>query len=315
MDHRHFVLWMAFGAIAFAIMVGDLFFIHKKSRKASLREALLWSCLCIALALGYVAAIFCLLGEGPAVSWLTAYLVEQSLSVDNLFVFLLIFRSFQVDDAYQHRLLFWGVIGAIVLRFLMIFFGIALVGHFRWILYVFGALLFYLGIKLVITRTKAPATDPGHHIAVRQISRLLPLTQKFHDGRFWVREEGRLKATSLVLVLITIECTDLLFAIDSIPAVFGISQDFFIILTSNIFAIIALRSLFFVLAGFVGRMRVLNYDVALSLILIGAKMMIVSWVTISDLVSLGVIAGVLGVFGAVSLLWPRSPGTHQTLRG
>jgi tellurite resistance protein TerC len=241
------------------------------------------------------------LGAKSAIAYLTAYLVEESLSVDNLFVFLLIFRYFQVTDAHQHRVLFWGVIGAIVMRFMMIFGGIALVHRFHWVLYIFGGFLVYMGVKLALSKDAAPK-DPTLNPAVRLVKKLLPVTASFHGEHFFVREDGRLKATPMLLVLVTVEFSDLVFAIDSIPAVFGISQDLFIILTSNVFAILGLRALYFVLVGLVDKFHYLQFALSFILTFIGIKMLIAPWFAINDMVSLGVVMGTLVLAAMASVI-------------
>ena len=306
-DNGHLVLWIAFWIIVVGILALDLLVFNRRAHKPSLRESLAWSGLCIAVAFFFFLGIYYVLGAKPAIAYLTAYLVEESLSVDNLFVFLLIFRFFQVADAHQHRVLFWGVIGAIVMRFMMIFGGIALVHQFHWVLYIFGGFLVYMGVKLAFSKDAAPK-DPTLNPAVRLVKKLLPVTRTFHGEHFFVRENGRLKATPMLLVLVTVEFSDLVFAIDSIPAVFGISQDLFIILTSNVFAILGLRALYFVLVGLVDRFYYLQVALSFILSFIGIKMLIAPWFAINDMVSLGIVMGTLVLAAVASVIRSKKAG-------
>ncbi len=228
-----------------------------------------------------------LLGREPALQFLTGYLVEKSLSVDNLFVFLVIFSYFGVAPRYQHRVLFWGVIGAIVLRTVMIVVGAALVAEFHWLLYVFGAFLVYTGYKLATS--SGETVHPEKNLAVRAARRLFPVTPEFHGESFFVRIDGRRLATPMLIVLVTVETSDVMFALDSIPAIFGVTSDPFILLTSNIFAILGLRALYFLLAGVMDRFHHLRHGLALVLVFIGLKMVTEKWVHISTPVSLAVV--------------------------
>jgi len=297
-------LWISFWSIVVSILALDLFIFNKHAHKIGLRESVIWSIFCITAALAFNVAIYFVLGGKAASTYLTAFLVEKSLSVDNLFVFLLIFRFFQVDEKYQHRVLFWGVLGAIVMRFLIILSGTALIEKFHWVLYFFGALLVYMGVKLAFT-DEDEKEDPSKNIAVKLVKKVFPISSTYHKDHFFIRQNGLLLATPLLLVLVTIEFSDLVFAVDSIPAVFGISQDFFIVLTSNIFAILGLRALFFVLLGIVDKFRYLQPALSFILSFIGVKMLIAPWYVIDDKISLSVVVGALILAGVASAINPK----------
>ena len=292
-DTVHIELWIGFWTIVGVLLMVDLLVFNRKAHKVSIREALIWSVVWIGLSLTFNGAVWWLLGADPALDFLTAYLIEKSLSVDNLFVFLVLFSYFGVAPRFQHRVLFWGVFGAIVLRGLMIFGGVALVERFHWVLYLFGGFLVFSGIKLALSRGET--VNPDKNLAVRIGRRIFPLTEKFHGQKFFVRIDGKRLATPLLLVLISVEFTDVLFAVDSIPAVFGITTDGFIILTSNIFAILGLRALYFLLAGVMDRFQYLPLGLAVVLTFIGVKMLIEPWVHIGTGVSLAVVGGILSL--------------------
>jgi tellurite resistance protein TerC len=258
----------------------DLGLFRRKSHVVSLKEAAAWSATWFALALLFAAGLWKFWhlwhpgqegqGSAKAVEFVTGYLVEQSLSVDNLFVFLVIFRYFGVPEPFRHRVLVWGILGAVVMRALFILSGAALLHWFAWAIYVFGAFLVYTGYKL--TSAVDEEVDPGRNLLLRLARRFLPVVDDYQSPRFWVKRDGRWHATPLPLVLLVVESTDVLFAVDSIPAIFGITRDPFIVYTSNIFAIIGLRSLYFLLAGFLGMFRFLNYGLAAVLTFVGLKM-------------------------------------------
>ena len=290
-DEIHVTLWVAFWIIVLALLAVDLFLFNRKAHKVSIREALIWSLVWIGLSLLFCGAICFTLGSEAALDYLTGYLIEKSLSVDNLFVFLVLFTYFGVESRYQHRVLFWGVFGAIVLRTIMIVAGAALVSRFAWLMYVFGGFLVFTGIKLALGHGEQ--VDPSRNLAVRIAKRLLPMTEDFHGQRFFVRLDGRWVATPMLLVLVTVEFSDVLFAVDSIPAIFGITTDVFIVLTSNLFAILGLRALYFLLAGVMDKFAYLQYGLALVLSFIGVKMLIAKWIHIPTPVSLAVVAGLL----------------------
>jgi tellurite resistance protein TerC len=306
LDAAHLELWLAFGVSVVALLAIDLFVFNRHAHEVSLRAATAWSVVWIVLAFAFGGGIWAMLGRESALLFLTGYLVERSLSVDNLFVFLVIFSYFGVGAKYQHRVLFWGVFGAIVLRTVMILAGAALVARFDWLLYVFGAFLVYTGLKLL--RTDDEPVDPEKNIAVRLARRLFPVTPEFHGERFFVRLDGKRLATPMFIVLVTVELSDVMFAVDSIPAILGITQDTFLLLTSNIFAILGLRAFYFLLAGIMDRFQYLQLGLALVLTFIGVKMLAAYWVHISAALSLGIVTGILAVAIGASLLRKPAAG-------
>ncbi len=280
----------------------DLFVLNKDARRLSVRDGLKWVLLWVGLAVVFNILVYVRLGPKSGLEFLAGYLMEYSLSVDNLFVFLLIFGSFAVPSEYQHRVLFWGILGAVVIRGIFIAAGVALFEAFRWIPYVFGVFLVYTGIGIAFKpeREVHPAANP----VLKIVRRFVPMTDSYHGEFFLVRRAGKAMFTPLLAVLILLETTDVVFAVDSIPAVFGITQDPLIVYTSNIFAILGLRSLFFVLAGIMGLFRFLKYGLAAILSFVGIKMLIAEWLPVPIPVSLGTIAGVLFVSIVLSILFP-----------
>lgn len=268
--------WLAFAAMVGGALALDLGVFHRKTHVVSVREALIWSAVWVALALVFNAAIWHWRGEQAGMEFLTGYLIEKSLSLDNIFVFVLIFSAFAVPAELQHRVLFWGVLGAIALRAVMIGAGAALVAEFHWILYIFGAFLVLTGIKMLFAGEGH--SDPAQNPLVRWVKRHIPVTDRYHGERFLIRlEDGRRMATPLLLALVTVEAADVIFAVDSIPAIFAVTTDPFIVFTSNIFAIMGLRSLYFALAGIVPRFVYLKHGLSLVLVVIGAKMLANAW--------------------------------------
>jgi tellurite resistance protein TerC len=267
-----------------------------------MREAGIWSAVWITLALLFNGLIFQGEGAQKGMEWFTGYVLEKSLSVDNLFVFVLVFQSFQVDLRHQHRVLFWGVLGALVMRAAMILAGTALLNRFEWMMYVFGGFLIYTGLKMLLV--KEAEADPTQNPMVRAFRRLVPYDETGGHERFWVVREGRRLATPMLLVLLTIEVTDLVFAVDSIPAVLAVSRDPFVVYTSNIFAIMGLRSLYFLLAKMIDRFHRLKTGLAVVLAFVGVKMCIAEWIKIPVQYSLLVIAAVLSGSVIASLAWP-----------
>jgi len=302
-DAAHLELWAAFWGVVIALLVLDLAVFNKRAHKISVKEAAIWSVVWIGISLLFNAGVWWLLGDEPALQFLTAYVVEKSLSVDNLFVFLVVFRFFGVEAKFQHRVLYWGVMGAIVLRTIMILAGAVLVARFQWLLYVFGGILVFSGIKLLVRKDEH--VNAGDNLAVRLCRKLFPMAEEFHGQKFFVREEGKLLATPMLLVLVTVEFTDVLFAVDSIPAVFGITQDAFIILTSNIFAIMGLRALYFLLAGIIDRFYLLQTGLAAVLTFIGVKMLAAKWIHIPTPMSLGIVALLLALSVVLSVVIPK----------
>ncbi len=241
-------LWVGFNIFIIFLLILDLKIFNRKPHEISIRESLIWSGIWIFISLLFNVAVFLLYGRPAALQFLTGYLIEKSLSVDNLFVFLLLFSYFKVPPRYQHKVLFWGILGALIMRGILIFLGAALVARFHWILYIFGLFLVVTGIKMAFQK-KETEVHPERNIIVRLFKRIFPVTPGFHEEKFFIKKDGKKYATLLFIVLIVIETTDLLFAVDSIPAIFAITQDSFIIYTSNVFAILGLRSLYFALAG------------------------------------------------------------------
>ncbi|MBN9565365.1 MAG: TerC family protein [Alphaproteobacteria bacterium] len=286
-----FILFNLFLAI---ILFIDLGIAHKNPHKVTVTESLTWSGIWISLALLFSLGMFFFKGVNAGSQFLTGYIIEKSLSIDNIFLFVLIFRNFQVPKQYQHRVLFWGVIGALLMRLSLILIGSSLIEKYHWILYIFGAFLFITGIKMLLVMD-APPQDLRENIIVRLARKFFPFTDNYQENRFHIMENGKRVFTPLFLVLLLIEFTDLIFAVDSIPAIFAITTDPFIIYTSNAFAIMGLRSLYFALADIIDKFRYLKYGLAIILIFIGAKMLIESWIKISSLIFLGVTVIILGV--------------------
>jgi tellurite resistance protein TerC len=297
--------WLAFFGFITAMLALDLGVFQRSAHEVKMKEALRWCVVWFTLALAFNGLIWWWRGPVPAQEFLAAYLVELCLSIDNVFVFILVFSYFKVAPRWQHRVLFWGIIGAVVMRAVFILVGVSVLARFHWIIYIFGAFLVYTGIKMALPGKEEVDVNPDHNIAVRLFRRFFPVAPNNDHGHFFTIHEGRRMATPLFIVLIVIETTDLVFALDSLPAVLAITRDGFIALTSNIFAILGLRSLYFALNGIMQLFRYLKIGLALILSFIGVKMLIEHWVDISIAVSLGVIAGVLTTSVLVSILIPE----------
>lgn len=297
--------WAIFNGIVLLLLLLDLGLFHRQPEKVSVRQALGWSVFWIALSLAFNGWIFHSLGHEKAMEFLAGYILEKSLSVDNLFVFLLIFSYFKVPAEFQHRVLFFGILGALILRGVFIILGVTLVHKFSWILYIFGAFLIYSGIKLLGGDDDDDA-NPENAI-VRRLRTRLRMTDGYREQKFFVIEDGVKKATPLLLVLVAVETSDVLFAVDSIPAVFGVTKDPFIVYTSNVMAILGLRALYFALAGLIEYFHYLNYGLAAILIFIGAKMLGEKWLHMPIALELGIIAALLGLSVGASLLFPKPP--------
>ena len=282
--------WILFNIFVAAMLALDLGIFHGRDQRPTLRQSLIWSGLWIALAAAFAVIIYAWQGQAAALEYSTGYVIELSLSADNLFIFLLIFRYFRLPDQEQYRVLFWGVIGAVVMRAAFIFAGVGLIRKFHWVIYVFGIVLMYSGLRLLFQREAK--IDPEKNPVLRMFRRLVPVTDDYVGGQFFVRRE-RLYATPLLLVLLVIETTDVLFTIDSIPAVLAITLNTFIVYTSNIFAILGLRSLFFALSSLMDVFKHLHYGISCVLIFVGFKMLASHYYVIGTEVSLGVIAGIL----------------------
>src|SRR5580700_8934329 len=298
--------WILFNVFALGMLVLDLLVFHRGGRVMRSREALAWSAMWIALAAAFAGLVFFWQGRQIALEFVTGYVLELSLSVDNLFLFLVIFRYFSVPEQHQHSVLFWGVLGALVMRGVFIIAGVGLIHRFHWILYVLGALLIYSGIRLGFAGEHHidPATNP----AVKVLRRWMPVTDDYQGGRFFVRGwkgDPGLYATPLLVVLAVIETTDLLFAVDSIPAVLAVTLNAFIVYTSNVFAILGLRSMYFAISGLMKVFRFLHTGLALVLVLVGLKMIAADHFPISTTVTLVVVAGVLGLSVIASVMNPE----------
>jgi tellurite resistance protein TerC len=296
-------LWVIFNIFVLGILALDLLVLHRKAHAVSLREALAWSCAWVSLALVFCLGIFFFRGGQKALEFLTGYVIEWSLSVDNLFVFLVIFSYFAVPAIYQHRVLFWGILGALVLRAAFIATGTALLANFHWMIYVFGGFLIFTGIKLLCAGEEQ--IEPEKNPAVRLVRRFIKITPTYEGQRFFIRKDAKLWATPLFLVLVVVETTDVIFAVDSIPAIFAITLDPFIVYTSNVFAILGLRALFFLLAGVMEMFRYLRVGLSFVLCFVGAKMLIADFYKIPIGISLGVVGGILVLSILASLLKQR----------
>jgi len=304
------VFWILFNLFVLAALAFDLGVLNRRPQRWGFREALAWSAAWIALAAAFAALEFFWHGRMPALQFVTGYVIELSLSIDNLFLFLLIFRYFKVADEHQHKVLFWGILAALVIRGLFILAGVGLISRFSWITYAFGALLVYSGFKLL--RQGKKEIYPEKNIVLRLFRRAFPVTKEYVDGQFFVRRAsdsdgggGRLYATPLLVVLLVIETTDILFAVDSVPAVLAITLNAFIVYTSNVFAILGLRSLYFALAGMMDRFQFLHYGLSMVMILIGIKMLGSHYVEIPTEWTLGSVLFILGASILASLLQPQ----------
>jgi tellurite resistance protein TerC len=303
-------LWVGFLAFVVAMLAIDLGVFNRKTHAISIKEAAIWSAVWISLALIFNAILYFWQGPEPALQFLTGYLIEKALSVDNLFVFALIFTLFAVPAQYQHRVLFWGVLGALVMRGVFIAAGAALLHSFEWIIYLFGAFLVYTAIKLATH--KETKIEPDRNPLVKLFRRIFPITETYEGEHFFIRRAGRLMATPLLLVLVMVESTDLVFAVDSIPAIFAVTSDPFLVYTSNVFAILGLRSLYFLLAGALDKFYYLKTALAVILGFVGVKMLIVEFVKIPISISLLVIAGLLAIAIVASVVRARREGTWAT---
>lgn len=306
--------WICFIAFVLAMLALDLGVFHRDAHEVTMREALTWTGVWVTLSLllgvgiyvGWIGSYAADLRHNAAVEYLTGYLIEVSLSVDNVFVFALLFNYFHVPPLYRHRVLFWGILGALVMRAAMIFAGVALLHAFHWVIYVFAMILIYGGIKM--WRSHAVTIDPQKNPVLRMVRRILPVADADHGPRFLIRQNGALAVTPLFIVLVLVEWTDLVFAVDSIPAVLAVTVDPFIVFTSNVMAILGLRSLYFALAGIMGRFHLLHYGLAAILVFVGTKMLLADVYKIPTLAALGVVAGILLTSVLASLLRPQPVG-------
>lgn len=294
------VLWIGFNAFVLLMLALDLGVFHKKSHEVSLKEALVWTAVWISLAMVFNVFIYYYFGEELAVQFLAGYLIEKSLSVDNIFVIILVFSYFRVPAAYQHKVLFLGILGALVMRAIFIFAGIELIHRFHWLIYIFGGFLIITGIRMLFA--EETKINPEKNILVKLAHMVVPVTGGFHGDNMFIRKEGVLWATPLFLTLIIVEATDLIFAVDSIPAVLAISDDPFIVYTSNVFAILGLRSLYFAVAGIEKYFVYLKYGLAIILIFVGTKMAVADFFKIPVELSLMIIAVILGISMIASVI-------------
>jgi len=300
-------LWLIFNLFVLAAIALDLGVFHRRPHKMETREAITWTLVWVGLSLAFGLGVMHFSGEQRGLEFFTGYVIEKALSVDNLFLFLVIFRAFAVDEKIQHRILEWGILGALVMRGAMIAAGAGLIERFSWVLYVFGAFLVYAGLHMLFA--KKAEMHPEENRISRFAKRYLRVRKEYAGSKFFVRDGGKLFATPLFVVLLIVEITDITMAVDSIPAIFGITRDPFIVYTSNVFAILGLRAMYFLLAGVLGRLRYLTVGLSFVLAFIGAKMIVEPWVHISVEISLAVVAGILLVALAASLL--VNPKTKQ----
>ena len=303
------IVWVGFLVFILAMLALDLGVFNKKAHAATVKEAAAWSTVWITLSLGFAGLIFYLYGKQPALEFVTGYVIEYSLSVDNIFVIVLIFSYFRIPEKYQHRVLFWGIMGALVMRGAMIAGGALLIERFHWVIYVFGAFLIFTGIRMA-THDESDI-EPEANPILRLVRRVLPITHDYRGQEFFVKEPPTrgaapvIMATPLFVVLVLVETTDLIFAVDSIPAIFAVTRDPFLVYTSNVCAILGLRSLYFLLAGVINKFHLLKLGIAAVLTFVGVKMLLSGYYEIPIHLSLLVIVGVLGASVAASILFPR----------
>ena len=295
--------WVIFNLFVLAMLALDLGVFHRKTHVIEIKEALLWSAFWIALALLFNLGVYFWRGAEMALAFLTGYLIEKSLSVDNIFVFLLIFSYFGVPPLYQHKVLFWGIVGALIMRAIFIFAGITLIEKFHWVIYIFGAFLVLSGIKLALQKDKK--IHPERNPVLRLFRKFMPVAEQYEGARFFISRGGRSFASPLFIVLLVIETTDVIFAVDSIPAILGITLDPFIVYTSNVFAILGLRALYFALAGIMQLFHYLHYGLSAILVFVGLKMLLADLYKIPIGIALGVVAGILIISVIVSVIKPR----------
>jgi tellurite resistance protein TerC len=297
--------WIGFGVFVAVMLALDLGVFHRHSHEVRVHEALIWTGVWISLALLFNAWVWYFRGTEAGMQFLAGYLVELSLSVDNLFVFLLLFGYFRVPAQYQHNVLFWGILGALVMRAIFVAMGISLIQHFHWVIYIFGGFLIITGIRIALD--KDHEIHPERNPMLKIVRKLMPVTNDYVGSRFFVRQDGRLHATPLFVVLSLVESADVVFAVDSVPAVLAITTDPFIVYTSNVFAILGLRSMFFALSGVLKLFRFLNYGLAAVLVFVGCKMTFSDFVKLPTWVSLTVIVVLLGLAVVASVIWKGDP--------
>lgn len=304
-------LWIGFNVFVLLMLALDLGVFHRKAHVVTFKESMAWTVIWVSLAMVFNLGIAHYMGDAKALEFFTGYVIEKSLSVDNVFVFALLFSYFAVPAQYQHKVLFWGIIGALIMRAVMIALGAKLITEFAWIIYVFGVFLIATGIKMIVKRETE--IHPENNPLVKLFKRFMPVTPEFQGEKFFIRKEGILMATPLFVVLLLVEFTDLIFAVDSIPAIFAVTKDPFIVYTSNVFAILGLRSLYFALAGVMNKFHYLKVGLGVVLSFVGVKMLLghTEW-KIDTHLSLGVIVMVLTASVVASLIWPKATGTAST---
>lgn len=302
-------LWVGFNLFILAMLALDLGVFHRKAHVVTFKESITWTFVWVGLAMTFNLGVWHFAGSQKGLEFLTGYIIEKSLSVDNVFVFAMLFSYFAVPAKYQHRVLFWGILGALIMRAIMIGVGAALITKFAWIIYIFGAFLILTGIKMIVKRDEE--IHPENNPVVRWVRNHFPVTKAYREDRFFVRENGVLMATPLLLVLVTVEFTDLIFAVDSIPAIFAVTADPFIVYTSNVFAILGLRSLYFALAGVMDKFHYLKLGLGVVLSFVGVKMLLSHTpYKIPTTASLGVVVGILALAVIASLIWPKRQPKH-----
>jgi len=302
-------LWIGFNIFVLIMLALDLGVFHRKSHEVNIKEALIWSFVWISLALIFNYGVYLYMGKVKALEFFTGYVLEKSLSVDNIFVFILVFSFFKVPPSYQHKVLFWGILGALVMRVILIFSGVALLTKFHWLIYIFGAFLIFTGVKMLMQ--KDSHVEPDKNILVRLFKKFYPVTNEYHGDKFFVKINAKKYATPMFVVLLVIEFTDLVFAVDSIPAILAITNDTFIVYTSNVFAILGLRSLYFALAGVMNYFRFLKIGLSIILVFVGVKMMIVDFYKFPISISLGIIVSILAISVIASLIIKQKPGSES----
>jgi tellurite resistance protein TerC len=304
------ILWVGFNLLVVFMLAIDLGLIHRSLKEITMKEGLVWSAIWIVVALVFNVGIYYWRGSEVAVQFFTGYVIERSLSVDNIFVFLLIFSYFQVPGRFQYKVLIWGILGALVLRGIFILLGTFLIAKFHWIIYLFGAFLVITGIKMGFGKDKK--IEPERNPMLRLLRKFLPISSGYDDGKFFVRKNGKLFGSPLLVVLIVIESTDVVFAVDSIPAIFAITLDPFIVYTSNVFAILGLRALYFAMAGMMKLFYYLKYALGIILAFVGVKMLVSGLLEIPTPIALGVIGGIFAVSIVLSLLIPHNHDGTRT---
>lgn len=294
------LLWIGFVVLILGMLFLDMIVLQKKKHEIGIRESLLWTLFWILVSLIFNFGVYFYMGFDPALEFLTGYLIEKSLSVDNIFVFIIIFSYFDVPLKYQHKILFWGILGAVIMRAVFIFAGVAVIERFHWVIYILGAFLVYIGIRMALQKNKD--IHPEKNPVLRAFNRFFSVDTRYKGGKFFIKKAGKIAATPLFVVLIVIETTDIIFAVDSIPAILSITLNPFIVLTSNVFAILGLRALYFAVSGIMRLFTYLNYGLSLILVFVGIKMLIADWYKIPVSIALAVVGGILCISIALSVM-------------